>query len=141
MKESAKGRFFENIDEKGLIKYLNEIDYGSLVFSLPVSDQAEAYSNILIQAREKFVTTKSIVIRPCDQPWVNSYSRLLLRKKNQNYQIFKKVSSKLTNVTLHNVCPQLVARLSEKKQRSYRRYCTAANESQKGNKRAKLAFF
>ena len=80
---------YKNIDEKNLIQYLNQIDYESLVFSLPVCDQAEAYSNILIQAREKFVSTKTIVIRPCDQPWVNSYTRLLLRKKNRNYQIFK----------------------------------------------------
>jgi hypothetical protein len=108
---------------------------------LPVCDQAEAYSNILIQAREKFVSTKTIVIRPCDQPWVNSYTRLLLRKKNRNYQIFKKVSLKLAKVTSTNVCLELVTRLSEKKQRSYRRYNTAAKESQKGNRRAKLAFF
>ena len=126
---------YKNVDEKGLIKYLNEIDYGSLVFSLPVCDQAEAYTNILIQAREKFVTTKTILIRPCDQPWVNSYTRLLLRKKNRNYQIFKKFSSKLAKASSDNVCPELVTRLSDKKQRSYRRYRTAANESQKGNRR------
>ena len=57
---------YKNIDEKNLIQYLNQIDYESLVFSLPVCDQAEAYSHILIQAREKFVPTKTIVIRPCD---------------------------------------------------------------------------
>ena len=65
-----------------LIKYLNEINYTNLVFSKPVSQQAEAYSDILIRAREHFVPTKQITIRPCDQPWVNSYTRLLLHKQN-----------------------------------------------------------
>ena len=132
---------YKNIDEQALIKYLNEINYHDLVFSKPVFQQAEAYSNILIKAREQFVSTKQITIRPCDQPWVNSYTRLLLRKKNKNYQLFKKDMSKLANAVSKSYSPELVTRLSDKKQKSYKRYRSAANESCKGNRRAKLAFF
>ena len=132
---------YKNIDEKGLIEYLNHINYESLVFSLPVSQQAEAYANILIGAREQFLPTKQITIRPCDQPWVNSYTRLLLRKKNRNYQLFKRDSSKLTNAISKVSSQELVTRLSDKKQNSYKRYRSAANESCKGNRRAKLAFY
>ena len=88
---------YTNIDETGISKYPNEIDCETLVFSRPVAQQAEAYSNILLTAREQFLPTKQITIRPCDQPWVNSYTRLLLRKKNRNYHLFKKDSCKLTN--------------------------------------------
>ena len=132
---------YKNIDEIGLIKYLNEIDYETIVFSKPVSQQAEAYSDILIRARELFVPTKQITIRPCDQPWVNSYTRLLLRKKNRNYHIFKRDSCKLTNAISKDSSPELVTRLSDKKQSSYKSYRSAANESCKGNRRAKLAFY
>ena len=106
-----------------------------------MSQQAEAYSDILIRARELFVPTKQITIRPCDQPWVNSYTRLLLRKKNRNYHIFKRDSCKLTNAISKDSSPELVTRLSDKKQSSYKRYRSAANESCKGNRRAKLAFY
>ena len=106
-----------------------------------MSQQAEAYSDILIRARELFVPTKQITIRPCDQPWVNSYTRLLLRKKNRNYHIFKRDSCKLTNAISKDSSPELVTRLSDKKQTSYKRYRSAANESCKGNRRAKLAFY
>ena len=132
---------YKNIDETGLIKYLNEINYEITVFSKPVSQQAEAYSDILIRARELFVPTKQITIRPCDQPWVNSYTRLLLRKKNRNYHIFKRDSCKLTNAISKDSSPELVTRLSDKKQSSYKSYRSAANESCKGNRRAKLAFY
>ena len=70
---------YKNTDEKGLIKYISEYNYQSTVFSKPVSEQAEALSNILIEARNKFIPTKEITIRPNDQPWTNTYTRLLLR--------------------------------------------------------------
>ena len=132
---------YNNINENALIKYLNEINYDNLVFSKPVSQQAEAYSDILIAAREQFVPTKQITIRPCDQPWVNSYTRLLLRKKNKNYQIFKKDMSNYTNAVSKNYEQEIVTRLSNKKQKSYKKYRSASNESCKGNRRAKLAFY
>ena len=132
---------YKNIDEKGLIKFLNENDYETLVFSRPVSQQAEAYSDVLIRAREQFLPTKQITVRPCDQPWVNSYTRLLLRKKNQNYQLFKRDSCKLNNAISKDRPPDIVTRLSEKKQKSYKGYRSAANESCKANRRAKLAFY
>jgi hypothetical protein len=132
---------YKNIDEVGLIRYLNEINYNDLVFSKPVSQQAKAYSDVLIKAREKFVLTKQITIRPCDQPWVSSYTRLLLPKKNKNYQLFKKDSSKLTNAVSRSHPPEIITRLTDKKQKSYKSYRSAANESCKANRRAKLAFF
>ena len=33
---------YKNIDETGLIRYLNEINYETLVFSRPIAQQAEA---------------------------------------------------------------------------------------------------
>ena len=67
---------YTNIDDTGLIKYLNKIDYETLFFSRHVAQQGEAYSNILLTARDQFLPTKQITIGPCDQPWVNSYNRL-----------------------------------------------------------------
>ena len=84
---------YKNIDENGLINYINNYDFEKSVFNQPVIKQAEAFTEILTEAFSKFVPTKEIIIRPTDLPWVNSYTRLLMRKKNRNYQIFKKINS------------------------------------------------
>ena len=36
-----------------------------------------------------YVPTKTVIIRQSDQPWCNSFTRLLLRKKNHNYNFYK----------------------------------------------------
>ena len=75
---------------KGLIKYIKEYDFQNTVFSRPTVDQTEIYTQILQDAFAKFVPCKTVLIRPSDQSWSNSFTRLLLRKKNRNYQFYKK---------------------------------------------------
>ena len=79
---------YKNANEKGLFKYLGFLDYQPLVFSKPVSEQAEAYSSILIEAQNQFLPTRQIWVRPKDQDWCNTYTRLLIRSKKRNYQFF-----------------------------------------------------
>ena len=130
------------MNEKGLFKYLGELDYQSLVFSKPVSEQAEAYSKILIEAQNQFVPTRQIVVRPKDQDWCNSYTRLLIRSKNRNYQFFKKASTQHKHATTNpNMQPHLVTRLKAKADKAHEVYRTSSNESTKANRRAKLAFY
>ena len=54
------------------------LDYQALVFSKPVSEQAEAYREILIRAQNLYVglyvPTRQIVVRPKDQDWCNAYT-------------------------------------------------------------------
>ena len=78
---------FSNIDEIGLRNFIKSFDFDTHVFSKPVQQQAEAISNILISAQKQFIPVKEITIKATDQPWVNSYTRLLMRKKNRNYRI------------------------------------------------------
>ena len=49
--------------------------------------------------------------------------------------------SKYTNAVSKNYEQEIVTRLSDKKQKSYKKYRSASNESCKGNRRAKLAFY
>ena len=72
---------FQNIDEIGLRNFIKNYDFQTNVFDKPVIQQAEAMTRILTSAQNKFVPVKTIVIKPNDQPWVNSYTRLLMRKK------------------------------------------------------------
>ena len=81
---------YKNADLTGLIKFIKEYDFENFVFQSPVLDQAEKFTDVLKQAFSQFVPTKTITIRPADAPWCNSYTRLLLRKKNRNYHIYKK---------------------------------------------------
>jgi hypothetical protein len=94
---------YKNADEKGLIKYLNEFNFDLEVFSKPTSEQADAFSKVLIAAREKFIPTKQITIRPTDQPWTNAFTRLLLRRKSRNYLIFKKASISHLNADSYKI--------------------------------------
>ena len=79
---------YKNLNENDLLEYIKNIDFDGIVFSKPVVQQADAITEILSSAFEKFVATKTVVIRSTDPPWVNSYTRLLLRKKNRNYAFF-----------------------------------------------------
>ena len=82
------------------------------VFSKPVTQQAEALTDILTSEFQKFVPTKKIVIRVSNQPWVNSYTRLLLHKKNINYQFYKNFNNSYLNaLSKHGTTSQIVTKL------------------------------
>ena len=81
---------YKNIDRAALLQYIKNLNFDIQVLSKPVTQQAEAITEVLTEAFRLFVLCKTVVIRPSDQPWVNSYTRLLLRKKNCNYQFYKK---------------------------------------------------
>ena len=133
---------FKRIDEIGLRNFIKNYDFETNVFSKPVLQQAEAMTCILDAAQRKFVPIKTITISPRDQPWVNSYTRLLLRKKNRNYHILKKINSQLFSVlNKHGVSDELVTRLRNKKNRASKLARSSSNESTKANLRAKNAFF
>ena len=133
---------YKNIDENGLINFINTYDFETSVFNQPISNQAEALTEILNEALNKFVPVKKITIRPTDQSWVNSYTRLLMRKKNRNYQIFKKINSKFVSVSSQlDSPPELVTRLREKKNRALKKSKISARESTNANRRSKQAFF
>ena len=71
-----------------------------------------------------------------------SFIRLLMRKKNRNYRIFKKVNSELLSVLSNQgFSEELVTRLREKKSRASLKARSSANASTKANLRAKNAFF
>ena len=70
---------YKNADIIGLIKYIKEFDFNTNLFSYPIEAQTELYSKVLTDAFAQFVPCKTVNIRQNDQPWVNSYTRLLLR--------------------------------------------------------------
>ena len=93
---------YKNADIQGLMNYITDIDFNSLVFSKPTIDQSEIYSNILKQAFAQFVPSKTVVIRPTDQSWCNSFTRFLMRKKNRNYQFYKKCKLDYNKISKSN---------------------------------------
>ena len=133
---------YKNVDEKGLIKFFKDYDYESTVFDLPYLKQTEAFTNIVIEGLEKFVPVKSITTRTFDVPWQNSYTRLLLRKKNRNYSIYKKINSSylhaLDNPNSTNI---LISTLKQKKEKAFAKCKSSSLESTKANRRTKKAFF
>ena len=86
---------YKNADAEGLINYFKQFDFENIVFRHPIVNQTEIYSNVLKEAFAKFVPCNSVIIRPSDQSWCNSHTRLLLRKNNRNYYLFKKMYIRL----------------------------------------------
>ena len=77
-----------------------------------------------------------------DQPWSNTFTRLLLRKKNRNYSIYKKINSDyLTLSNQVNTSPELLTRYQIKKDKAFSKAREAANASNLANRRAKFAFY
>ena len=133
---------YKNLDETALLKYIKSYDFETAVFSKPITEQAEALTSVLTTAFQQFVPSKTIIIRVTDQPWVNSYTRLLLRKKNRNYQFFKKVNnSYLHALSKHGVHSEVVTRLFEKQNKAHSKSNIASQESTSANRRAKQSFF
>ena len=91
---------------------------------------------------EKFFPIKQITIKQNDQPWLDSYTRLLLRKKNRNYGLFTKINASYLKSLNNPDCPQeTVTRLNAKREKAEIKSKSSNTESKKANLRAKNAFF
>ena len=125
---------YKNADVDGLIKYVKEFDFENVVFSRPVLNQCELFTSVLSQAFTKFVPTKTVTIRPADAPWSNSYTRLLLRKKNRNYLLYKKYETDYKKViTSNNPKPEIVTRYLSRRDKALQKSRHSVNESLKAN--------
>ena len=74
---------YKKADFPGLVEYIKNYDFENTVFCRPIKDQTDIYTKILKEGFLKFVPQKTVTLRNSDAPWCNSYTRLLLRKKNR----------------------------------------------------------
>ena len=139
--KSKKIYDYKNADINGLIKYIKNYDFENKVFSHPITDQTDIYTEILKEAFNQFIPVKTIIIRPHDAPWCNSYTRLLLRKKNRNYQIYKKYETDYQKLLRsNNPQPDIVTRYLNRRNKFLEKSRKSANESCKANRRIKTAY-
>ena len=107
-----------------------------------VVTQTEHLNQILIDAFNKFVPCKKVIIRPLDQPWSNKYTRLLLRRKNRNYQFYKKINADYNSLlNNNNTPPEILTKYLNKKNKAFAKSREAANASNIANRRVKSAFY
>ena len=132
---------YNKVDENGLINFIKKFDFDTAVFQYPIIEQAELFTNVLKNAFAQFIPCKTVPIRINDQPWSNSYTRLLLRKKNRNYQLYKKINNKYIELLQKDAKPEIITKYLHKKNKAFERARDAANESTKANRRVKYAFF
>ena len=133
---------YQNADVTNLIDYIKTLDFETSVFSHPIDSQAEKFEEVLKGAFDQFIPCKTVTIRPNDQPWSNSYTRLLLRKKNRNYLIYKKICSDY-NLLLNqnNLSTECLTRYLAKKDKAHTKARNAANSSNLAKRRAKISFY
>ena len=132
---------YKDVDEAGLIKFFKEYDFENTVFNQPIEKQADIFTNVLQDAFSKFIPSKTVLVRPSDQSWCNNFTRLLIRKKNRNYQFFKKCELDYQKSIKSNQNPELVTRLLNKRNKAHNKARDSANESLKANRRAKTNFY
>jgi len=133
---------YKNIDEKSLINYIKTFDFESVVFSQPVRLQADIMTTVLTDIFSMFVTTKQIKIKPDSVPWTNTYTRLLLRKKNRNYYIFKKIKSKFLSAEAdRSLSNDDLTLLRNRMDKSHMKSVSASNRYSFADKKSKSAFF
>jgi hypothetical protein len=132
---------YKNADVNGLINHIKHFDFETAVFHHPKTEQAQLYSKVFTDAFALFVPCKTVIIRTNDQPWTNTYTRLLLRKKNRHYRFYKKVNSEYIRLSnRNNIRPEILTKYLEKKNKAFDKSKDAANNSKMANRRAKLAF-
>ena len=132
---------YKNADIDGLINYIKNFDFENTVFSHPSIDQTDIYTDVLQKAFAQFVPVKTITIRPMDQPWCTTYTRLLMRRKNRNYLIYKKYETEYQNVLKsNNPRPVIVTRYLNRRNKALDKSRQSANESTKTNRRVKAAY-
>ena len=133
---------YSNVDEKGLILYIKQFNFDNNVFCHPTEYQANHFTEVLKNAFSLYVTSKHVSIGTSDQPWCNSFTRLLLRKKNHSYQFYKKVYSSFLNEENKLIPnPEVLSQLRIKKDKAYQKSREASNQSLAANKRTKNNFF
>ena len=99
-------------------------------------------SKILIDALDKFVPLKSYTARSQDQPWATAHTRLLLRKKNRNYKIFRDANFSYESARANpDSTEQDLTRLLNNRANKFRKARSSANDSVKANRRAKNDYF
>ena len=133
---------YKNADINGLIDHIKNFDFDTAVFQYPVVKQVEIYCKFLIDTFSQFIPCKVVQIRVNDQPWSNSYTRLLIRKKNRNYQLYKKIDNIYNSLlSQQNASPDILTKYLNKKNKAYSKAKNASNESTKANRRVKFAFY
>jgi hypothetical protein len=133
---------YKNMDQIALVNFIKDIDFENAVFTKPLDQQADAINDILTNAFAQFVESKEIVMRPDTPPWTNAYTRLLLRKKNRNYLIFKRAKCLYTasqsNPDIH---PDILTRLLNRKDKLHLKSNSASKAYNYANKRIKSNFY
>ena len=133
--------YYKDTDTEGLIKYIKNYNFENVFKSKP-EDQAQIYSDVLMKAFQTFVPSQMITIRPNIPPWCNTYTRLLMRKKNRNYHISRKAANKYEEMKqLGSTNEQVLTKLRKNKEKEFAEYKSVAKESHNASKRVKSAYF
>ena len=133
---------YKNIDLISLTNYIKGFDFETAVFSHPIHSQPQLMTDVLTNIFSQFVTTRLIKVRQDTVPWTNAYTRLLLRKKNRNYYIFKRNKTKyLYAASDNNIQDSQLTRLKTKMENSHKKSSSSSNMYKYADKRSKISFF
>ena len=132
---------YKKADFPGLIQFIKNYDFENTVFCQAIKDQTDIYTEILKEGFLEFVPQKTITLHDSEAPWCNGYTRLLLRKKNRNYKIFKKYETSYKQlINSNNPRPETVTCYLNRKNKAFEKSRQSANDSLKANRRVKAAY-
>jgi hypothetical protein len=131
---------YKNANVEELLSFIKNYNFEQILSS-PIQNQAQQYSDVIISAFDQFIPKKTIIIRSSAPPWSNTYTRLLIRKKNRNYNFFRRTVKVLEKAKNENDTHETITKLTNKKDKSHRNYKIASRESLKATRRVKQDYF
>ena len=95
-KESAYTRLvwqYNKADDEGFRKALNETDFSTVFDSHDIDNCCLKWTERFLNIARSFIPNKIVTIRPNDSPWYSNALRLLKRKMNRMFNIFKRTNN------------------------------------------------
>ena len=132
---------YENMKTEELKEFIKNYDFQHIINSDPIC-QPLKLTDLLVESLDKFLPTRTVTIRNNGPPWANSFTRLLLRKKNRNYRIFKQIDYEYNKVKDDpQIKSDIKTKLLNKKEKIQKQSRVAANNSLKINRRVKEGYY
>ena len=103
--------------------------------------QTEYFSKLLISTLDQLVPKKTLCIQPDTPAWSNTYTSLLLCKKNRNYCLFRRAKCNLAKALLYPLSTDHFITILQSKKKTHKHSRIASNESLKANQKVKDSFY
>ena len=81
---------YKHADLPSIIQNLNKIAWDDVLNCNNINESCKKLTSIISNISHTYIPNKRVIIRPNDKPWMNSYLRTLMRKRNRLFNKFNR---------------------------------------------------